>query len=307
MANFTDDLGFTLQEDNENPDAWGQVLNSGVIKLLEESQVGGSSKSIIDVTPSTNINLVILDGVESDVVATGTNKARCGILKLTGTLSNDIDLIVPTINNRYILIGTDFADGGFTITVKTSNSTNTIDITSGDVAFFVTDPTELYPIIQTGGGGGSSLLAINNLSDVANAKQSIDNLGIYPIGSIYFTTTAANPDAYLPGSWQAAAEGRVIVGVGTGTDDNAENRAFTGGELGGEYNHALTIPELPSHNHDTIVGRTSASGTTGGTLAVRGNGADRFITTTPEGLTGSDTPHTNVQPYLGVYIWERIA
>jgi hypothetical protein len=235
MADFTDDLGFTLQEDNENPDTWGQVLNEGVIKLLSESQVGGTEKGLIDVTASTDITLTIIDGEESDVLATGTNKARCGILRLTGTLSNDIDLILPTINNRYTLIASDpsFADGGFTVTVRTGNSTNSLSIESGDIAYFVTTPTELFSIIQTGSGGGDFLEVLNNLSDVQNARQSIDNLGLYPIGSIYISTTATNPSAFLPGSWQAAAEGRVLIGVGTGTDDNAVNKSIAGAEEAG--------------------------------------------------------------------------
>lgn len=304
MADFTDNLRFTKQEDNENPDAWGQVLNNGVIELLEESLVGGTDKSTIDITASTNITLTIDDGQQSDTLATGTNKARCGILSLTGVLSNDIDLILPTSNNRYILIASDpsFADGGNSITVRTSNSTNTLSIESGDIAFFVTTPVELYPIIQTGGGGGSALQAINNLSDVANARQSIDNLGIFPIGSIYLTTTATNPQTYLPGSWQAAAEGRMLIGVGTGTDDNLVNRSISAAEMAGEYDHTLTEPEMPVHTHP----EETVSVTTGD--ANGGIGA-RFIGTpsVPSGPAGGDQPHNNMPPYLGVYIWERIA
>jgi len=304
MADFTDDLGFTLQEDNENPDAWGQVLNAGVIKLLEESQVGGTDKSIIDVTASTDITLNIIDGVESDTLAAGTNKARCGILKLTGTLSNDIDIILPTVNNRYIIIGSDpsFADGGNFVNFRTSNSTNIVSVNSGDVAFFVTDPTELYPIIQTGSGGGAFLAVINNLSDLANARQAIDNLGIYPIGSIYITTTATNPQTYLPGSWQAAAEGRMLIGVGTGTDDNASNKTISAAEQAGEYEHQLTEDEMPSHTHDESRYNFTTGDQNGG-IGIRF--ANRVPT--PTTATGNDQPHNNMPPYLGVYIWERIA
>jgi hypothetical protein len=303
MTDYTENLGFSLQEDNENPDTWGQELNDAVIKLLEESQVGGVGKSDIDVTASTNITLAIIDGQESDTLATGTNKARCGVLNLIGTLANDIDLILPTVNNRYILIGTDFFDGGNSITVRTSNSTNTISIEAGDVAFFITTPTELIPIIQTGGGGGANLQAINNLSDVANVRQSIENLGIFPIGSIYITTTATNPQAYLPGFWQAAAEGRVLIGVGTGTDINAVNKTIAAAEIGGEYDHQLTVPELPAHTHTETRHTFQTGDDFGPGLGIR----FQSVVTVDSGSTGGDQPHNNVQPYLGVYIWERIA
>jgi hypothetical protein len=305
MADFTDDLGFTLQEDNENPDTWGQVLNEGVIELLTESQVGGTEKGLIDITASLDINLTITDGVQSDVTATGTNKARCGILRLTGTLSNDIDITLPTVNNRYIIIASDpsFADGGNFVNFKTTNSTNTVSINSGDIAFFVTTPTELYPIIQTGSGGGASLLAINNLSDVANARQAIDNLGLYPIGSTYISTSAVNPGGFLPGTWQAQAEGRVLIGVGTGTDDAANNRTINVGEQAGEYDHQLTEDELAAHTH-TETRHTFQTGDDFGP----GQGI-RFqnVVTVNSGSTGGDQSHNNMMPYLGVYIWERIA
>lgn len=305
MADFTDDLGFTLQEDNENPDSWGQVLNAGVIKLLEESQVGGAEKSVIDVTASQDITLVITNGVESDTLAAGTNKARCGILILEGTLANDIEITLPTKNNRYIVIGgNDFISGAFTATFKTTNSTNTVSMNSGDIAFFVTTGDELYPIIQTGGTTNQFLDKGLNLADLTNARDAIDNLGIYPPGAIYITTSNIDVNTFLPGTWQAAAEGRVLIGVGTGTDDALNNRTINAGETAGEYDHQLTEAELASHDHPQQERFWANFDATGGIgIYTLGINASTWSTD----VAGGDQPHNNMMPYLGVYIWERIA
>jgi len=305
MTQFTDNLGFSLQEDNENPDTWGQVLNSGVISLLEEALVGDSSASVVDVTASTDIILTIQDGTPSDPSPTGVNKARCGILTFTGSLSNPIEVTLPTRQGWYVV---DCTDLGLIedITFKTSNSTNTVTLSPGSTAFFFTTPTDLFPLIQTGGGGGASLLAINNLSDLSNDQQAVLNLGdaLYPVGSIFMNTVNTNPQTFFGGTWQALAPGRVLLGAGTTTDDRGETPVpFTGGDTGGEFNHVLTISELASHTHG--VGIKNVGTGSGNTYVSAGNLAatpDNLITSEP---TGSSAPHNNLQPYLTVYMWER--
>ena len=133
----------------------------------------------------------------------------------------------------------------------------------------------------------------------------------HPVGSIYLNASSAtNPATLLGfGTWQATGAGRVMIGAGTGTDSRGEAKAFAGGATGGEYNHPLTLSEIPEHTHTMPQGSVAPSGTTGPLYA---SGDDVTRTTigsdTPDsGKAGGGAAHNNMQPYLVVYMWVRTA
>lgn len=307
MTEYTDNLRFALQENNENPDSWGDVLNESVIRLLEEALVGDADGSIIDVSlAGASLTLTVEDGNPSDANPTGVNKARCGILTLTGTLAEDLTITLPSAQGWYVMNASSpsFNDGGFSVTFQTGVSTNSVTLNQGDTAFFFTDADQLYPIIQTGGGGGAALLQINNLDDVQNKQQSISNLGVYPVGSIYMSTQNVNPATLFGGTWQEIGQGRVLMGVGESTpDENNDTKTVAAGETGGEYEHRLTINELAAHTHSETRHTFKIGDDFGPGDGIR---SDNVITV-DSGSTGGDQPHNNIMPYLGVYMWERIA
>ena len=72
---------------------------------------------------------------------------------------------------------------------------------------------------------------------------------IYRIGYIIETTENENPGTIYGGTWEAYGQGRVLVGAGTGTDANGNQKTFEAGDVGGEYTHVLTSDEMPSHTH----------------------------------------------------------
>lgn len=134
-------------------------------------------------------------------------------------------------------------------------------------------------------------------------------IAAHPVGSLYLNASnSANPATLLGfGTWQAAGAGRVLIGVGTGTDSRGEAKAFAAGATGGEYNHQLTLSEIPEHTHTMPQGSVAPSGTTGPLYA---SGDDVTRTTigsdTPDsGKAGGGAAHNNMQPYLVVYMWVR--
>lgn len=132
-----------------------------------------------------------------------------------------------------------------------------------------------------------------------------------PVGSIYLNATnGTNPASLLGyGTWERLGQGRVLVGEGTGTDDNGTAWNFAQGETGGEYTHALTTDELPAHTHAdgdyNVILKADGTGTPDGTDNTSGEVKVNAYGTLQS--VGGGEAHTNMPPYLAVYIWVRTA
>lgn len=146
-----------------------------------------------------------------------------------------------------------------------------------------------------------SIDTIMKANEDAAAAAAIANQ--LPVGSLYFNATdTTNPATLLGyGTWVSFGEGRVILGVGTGTDENAVSRTYAAGDSAGEYEHTLTIDEMPTHDHgynqglfDTQSGQNDAGNISTG---------ENIRSST----TGGGQSHNNLQPYIAVYIWQRTA
>lgn len=131
---------------------------------------------------------------------------------------------------------------------------------------------------------------------------------IYPVGAVYITYNNINPSTFLGGTWEQFGQGRTLIGEGTG-NDGSTSMSFTTNSSGGEYQHKLTVDEMPSHNHsrDTY---TSGSEATGYGLARGSVGFYDRVMVSGSGDTGNkggDASHNNVQPYITVFFWRRTA
>lgn len=88
--------------------------------------------------------------------------------------------------------------------------------------------------------------------------------------------------------------------------------SFTSNSIGGEYNHFLTVNEMPKHNHLTVKGNDDGD---------TPNITDEFITYQSEGSipktpgsyysahtrdAGENEPHNNLQPYVTTFFWRRV-
>ena len=139
---------------------------------------------------------------------------------------------------------------------------------------------------------------VTNLEAVNNPKLN----DIFPVGAIYITAGNTNPGSLLGvGTWSARAQGRFIVGVGTG-NDGAEGRAYGAGNSStGSYRHQLTTAEMPAHTHSVLLGDSDNSG------GVIEHGSSRGTSTDNTQSTGGDGLHENSPPAFGLYIWQRTA
>ena len=163
---------------------------------------------------------------------------------------------------------------------------------------------------------------------------------IYPIGSIYTSTTDTNPSEKFGGVWERYAEGKTLIGV------NESDTSFnTVEKTGGSKSTTLTTNNLPRHTHGipSLNGKTStngehihpytlnktAVGTTYGyppltassftgynydsstsSAMIRPAGEHSHTVTTDTSTTsstGSGSSFSNLQPYITVYMWKRIS
>lgn len=135
---------------------------------------------------------------------------------------------------------------------------------------------------------------------------------IYPIGSIYMSVNDIDPSTIFGGTWERIAQGRTLVGFGTGTDGNGTSIDFTPAESqGGEYKHTLTTDEMPSHGHGVKLNVPFGMPYNNTSGLPVGSGGNVYYgeSYSPISihLTGGSKSHNNVQPYLVVYMWKRIA
>lgn len=147
---------------------------------------------------------------------------------------------------------------------------------------------------------------------------------IYPIGSIYETLDESfNPNTSFGGTWERI-EGRFIFGAGNLTaipnsaNSYGELNSIYGvtpvGETAGQFTHALSIAEMPSHNHG-LLGEYGASANpsypptdTGTYIQAAGSSAGtRQAVGSVIVSTGGGGSHNNMPPYIAACIWKRIA
>ncbi len=139
---------------------------------------------------------------------------------------------------------------------------------------------------------------------------------VYPVGSIYISTTSTNPGVTFGfGTWVQVSQGRTLLGEGTG----AGGTYAAGAEAGSKdavvvaHNHSGSTNTTGNHNHTFSTGLGESSG---GSHAVRAFNPNSSQTTSNAGnhshslsinSTGVSGNDANMMPYLVVYIWERTA
>ena len=92
---------------------------------------------------------------------------------------------------------------------------------------------------------------------------------IYPIGSIYETTSSVSPSELFGGTWNLIDD---VFLLGAGNSYSVKT-------TGGEANHTLTINEMPSHSHPGPTAWVDNSGQTisGYHIMYRDSGSSGWI------------------------------
>ena len=178
---------------------------------------------------------------------------------------------------------------------------------------------------------GVTQVTDTNLTDTrVYIYSALINDRMFPIGSIYTNASVPdNPAALFGfGTWQSFGTGRVLVG-----QDPAQSEFLNAGQLGGSKAETISEAQMPSHYHsgNTDVQGQHNHGTSGDLVATSGGGNQRTYLFGGSGQQlrwsvpniiqgngahlhyfntnwkGGNQPHNNLQPYVVVYMWIRIA
>jgi urease alpha subunit len=96
------------------------------------------------------VNTLVKDWLEKDVAGASNvtlteAEARYSQIECSGTITANIDVIVPAEAKTYIIRNTTTATGGETLTVKTTGATG-VAVTNGSAFHLGCDATEVYRI-----------------------------------------------------------------------------------------------------------------------------------------------------------------
>lgn len=131
-------------------------------------------------------------------------------------------------------------------------------------------------------------------------------LKVYPVGTIYTSTSDINPTEYFGGTWEIYGSGKCLVGV-----DASQTEFNTSMKSGGSKSVTLNLNQIPSHYHNMADGGRLVYWDSGlnqmGDLNYGGNKPIQTTWNTRTAYSGGGQAHTNLQPYITVYFWRRTA
>ncbi len=157
--------------------------------------------------------------------------------------------------------------------------------------------------------------SLNEVQD--NINTGIDTIinNIFPVGKIELFFDNSDYSNYMGFTWEKVAEGKMLVGAGTGIDKNNVSKTFSAGNNAGEYEHKQTKQELAQHIHDNIK-VDSVNLNFGVSNAVGGNGTTVLSTNLGDDTHSIQTGNVNgvstqqamniTNPTYGVCVWQRI-
>lgn len=182
---------------------------------------------------------------------------------------------------------------------------------------------------------------------ITDNRRTCNTIGqAWPIGAVFLSAVSTDPSALLGfGTWQQIGKGRAIVGVDTQDSDfnaaektgGAKTHVLTSNEMPSHthsqnsHNHTQDAHghTQNSHSHvEQLQGGTSGTTTgthlmgsaaTGGSLRSAGQSTTAVTATNQTTVatnqaatatnqnTGGGAAHNNLQPYIALFIWKRIA
>ena len=107
-STYTSRIRLELQGDGENPNSWGTILNDNVINLIDSAIAAYTTVSLSSADKTLSNN----DGA--------ADEARSAMLEFVGTVSSDVNVVIPGNSKFYLINDKTVRQSSSTITVKTA-------------------------------------------------------------------------------------------------------------------------------------------------------------------------------------------
>ena len=314
-STYSDRLKLELMETGANANTWGNNTNTN-LETLDAFNAGYLSKSVAG---SANVTLT---SNNADPTAESSNK----VIEFTGTLTGDITVFIPAVENNYIFFNN--TSGAFTLTVApTGHGANGVAIVQGaHTVQYCTGDTVVDLFANSLG-----TVSIKDTLNVTNTVNVAGNVTISSNGVVNATSftgngaglTGVDPftsgtkmvfyQASAPTGWTqdtAAALSNTVMSVVTGTGGGtggstsyfasflattdktgAQPAAPVSGSVSGTVGDTtLSTPVIPSHSHPAAAQNQNQ----GGPAQANNRG---YSTPSSTGATGGGGAHSH--PFSG--------
>ena len=273
-SNYSSSYKLELQQTGANANTWGTNTNNN-LETVDAFSAGYISKSVAgsaDVTLTSN---------NADPTAEASNK----VIELTGTLTGNIKVFVPAVENYYYIFNN--TAGSFTLDIApTGHASNSVPVVQGShTILYCRNGDEIVDLFANSLGNLSikNTLTVNGaVFTAANGTVSAttytgNGSALTGVSSIPSGTTALFFQGSAPSGWTQNTDAsintttlRVVTGSGAGTggadafsavfgatkntasgsftfDDTDNASTDTSGMTLGDT--TISSPQLPSHTH----------------------------------------------------------
>ena len=308
------------------------LTNAGAAKIATASNAGGTPLHITDFAVGQGVNVDFSTRLDKQTLVAKRYQGKVESVNLVAPNKYEIVCVVPVDVGGFTIreFGLIDSDGvlvwvGSLPEVQKPDATNTAAVDYRLKAVVQIDNPQVSIVIDANAITATQSWVNSTISKefadfqaLFNSWQQsvnqdlalVKNRKIEPvsIGGLLITTrNYANSqevhDGEGYGKWTKFSEGQLLLGIGSHTDKNGVTKNISMMQQLGEYEHQLTIDEMPSHKH--------GYGSYGG---VNGTGSAATADEPWEGeqsdgmtlATGGNQPHNNIQPSIGVGMWLRL-
>jgi len=226
-STFTTNIRLEKQGDGENPNAWGTILNSNVIDLVDQAV---AAYQIVSISGTTPLTLTQVNGA--------TDQSRKAILSFDGTLTAETSIIIPSVNKMYYVRNN--TSGSFALKIKTAGNT-AATIEQGSNVMIATDGTNVF---QTAFPTSVSSFTANSLT-ATSVSTSVLNAA--KVSTSVITATQVSATA-IHATSVSAVSGRFSGTVSASAFDGLGNKLSFGSDAQGDvyYYSGSSIARLPA-------------------------------------------------------------
>ena len=255
-STFSPSLRIELIGDGDQSGIWGQTTNSNLGTIVEQAITGVVSITMLD----ANYTMSNFNGV--------ADESRNAVLVLTGTLTQQRNLIAPLVEKTYSIKNS--TTGGFGVQIVGSSGTGVV-IPNGQTVPVYCDGTNFYALVTGSAnnfavGGNLAVSGTSTFTGIPTGPTAAFGTNTTQLATTAFVTAAIPAGVILlwSGSIASIPSGWLLCNGSSGTPDLRDRfvvgagSTYAVGATGGATTVTLSTTNLPSHTHSI-----SATGTTG--------------------------------------------